>query len=314
MRIFARALSWDLLGIQEFFMKSMTGYGRSVLDREHLHISVEIRCVNSRYFSLSSKISPILFPYEPEIKKILNEKLTRGTITLTIVHRNEAEPIDVDVINTNLLRQYFQKLTALTLELGMDRVRLDTLLHLPGVLESETGLEESCLSQSAWNDIRQVLQDALNQMESMMLREGDHLQKEIEWYCKEIEHHIQNIEKLVPSISTDFHQKLSSRMQILSVENHFPLPQEDILKEVALFAEKADITEEIVRLKSHLVQLANNIHESGPIAKKIEFILQEMVREANTISSKASHAECSQLVVALKSSVEKIREQIQNVE
>ncbi len=292
-------------------MKSMTGYGRQTWEGENKHIIVEIRSVNSRYFSLNSRLSSPLLPYENEIKKIVNEYISRGTISLFIQYNDESK-IPEASINNNLIQDYYKKIQKLELPISLlETLQLNTLLNLPGVLETEA---EEILDECSWGQVREILKQALAQIEQMMKQEGEHLKIEILEYCKEIEQNIQSIEKLAPRISEEFHQKLRSRMLNLASQEHFSFKEEDILKEVAIFSEKADITEEIVRFKSHLNQLNKILLQNGPIAKTVDFILQEMVREITTMSNKSNNAECSQLVVSLKSSIEKIREQIQNVE
>lgn len=291
-------------------MKSMTGYGRQTLEAHQLRIVVEVRSINNRYFNLTSRVPAQLYPYEPEIKKIVSEHISRGSIVLNIQYKDESR-IPEPEVNQPLLKSYYQKVKKLAEELNLPMCTLDTLVHLPDVLEPTN---ETPADESAWNQVQQVLMDALRQMEQMMAREGAVLQNEILGYCQKIEQELQQVEKIAPKIAEDFHQKLRSRMLVLASQENLPFQEQDILREVALFSEKADITEEIVRFKSHLQQLRKTIPQSGAIAKTIDFLLQELIREANTIASKAGNAECSQSVVSLKSWIEKIREQIQNVE
>lgn len=288
----------------------MTGYGRQSLETEKLQIIVEIRSVNNRYFNLTSRISSSLYPYEPEIKKIIAEHISRGSIVVNIQCQDESQVTNAQM-NLSLLRNYHQKIKALSEEFGLPNCTLDTLIHLPGVIEQTN---EKPIDESIWNQVRQVLLLAIEQIEKMMLKEGEELQKEILVYCQNIEQELQQIEKIAPKIADDFHQKLRTRMLTLASQENLPFQEQDIIREVALFSEKADITEEIVRLKSHIQQTRKLLSQVGTVAKTIDFLLQEMIRESNTIASKAGNADCAQSVVLLKSWVEKIREQIQNVE
>lgn len=288
----------------------MTGYGRAHGEDGFLSVDAEIRTVNGRYLNIVTKLPQELTAWEPQIKKIMGEKLSRGTINIAIVCTDKPQT-NLPRFNEDVLRAYYESLVKLATSLGAPSPALSDVLSLPYVLE-QTSLPT--MQEETWLQIQKIFTQALSDMEKMRIQEGEYLQKELEGYCHQIEDKILRFKALAPQVYEAYQTKLETKMVELAQQANFPLERQEILHEVALLAEKADITEELVRLESHLSQFEATLVEAGPIGKKMEFILQEMSREVNTLSTKISHAECSSIAIDLKSLLEKIREQIQNIE
>jgi uncharacterized protein (TIGR00255 family) len=290
-------------------MKSMTGYGRRVWENGLIHVEAEVRCVNGRYFSLSSKLPQELASHESEIKQMIGQKISRGSVFLTVSYKDDTLP-DSEV-NEVLLSHYYQRLKSVAEKLNTLPPTFDALLHLPGVVDT---LLKPCLNEQKWQQVCEVIRGALHDMEAMREREGNKLGEEICGYWQEIQTNIETVAKQAPTIVASYRDRLKKRLRELAQEESFHYTDEDILREVALFTDRVDISEEISRSTSHLKQIRELLAQDEPLGKTLEFLLQEIVREANTITAKANDAECSRCVVAIKTLVEKIREQSQNVE
>ena len=305
LEFFGRCLKYKL----ENDMKSMTGYGRAMWESGNRRIEIELRSVNGRLFKLSSKLPQDLLPYEMDMKKILSEKISRGSVYIT-AHYNE-EGLLQHQVNKALLMNYFKEFSSIAKELNISAPSMDTLLNSPGIWEEQP---KTNISNDLWKNFQQVLEEALENLQQMRIREGEHLQKVILQYCNEIGDILKKVEALAPEIVANFQERLKNRLMELSNQENFHYSKEDILREVAIFSDRADISEEIYRLKSHLSQFYKILEKDEAVGKPLEFLTQEMIREINTIASKSNNAECSQLVVQTKATIEKIREQIQNVE
>lgn len=288
-------------------MKSMTGYGKAAWEDGNTRIEAEVRCLNGRSLTISFKIPPDIAPYETEIKKLVNKYISRGSVMLSVDYQNET--LSPMIINEDLLRRYYIQLVKLSQDLATSIPNLDRLLLLPNVIKPAT----TEISQDTWEKIRAVIEQALKNNEQMQLDEGKNLKREILLYYAQLEQAVGALEKQIPTISSKYEARLKNRLQELAGREYFQYTREDILREVAIFTEHADISEEIARLRSHLKQFLQ-IVEQPSLGKKLEFLLQEISRESNTVACKSNDADCSQIIVDLKSNVEKIREQIQNVE
>jgi len=292
-------------------MKSMTGYGRNTWEDGTLTIDAEIRTVNSRYLNIVTKLPQEIFVWEPQLKKILGENLTRGTINVTISYIDISKT-NFPKINKELLLSYYLNMKEIASAVGSCAPSLEYFLTLPGIINTENMVP--FVDQEKWEKIRDIFMKALANMEKMRMEEGEYLQKEIAQYCLEIEKKIHKIEEIIPVIYETYAEKITAKILEFAHREKVEIPQDSILREVAALVEKSDITEEIVRLKSHVAQFKETMYWKEAIGKKLEFLLQEMVREITTISTKINIKEYSALVVDLKSLMERIREQIQNIE
>lgn len=289
-------------------MKSMTGYGRAVSESGALRIEVEIRTVNGRLFKFSAKIPQELNAYEAAIKKRIANKITRGSVYVSLVYEDNSTA--TNLVNRELLFRYYKEMQEIATALSSQPPALDALLNLPGVLEPAL----SIITEGKWLQVQDVLDKALAKVEHMRKEEGAALSSEIVQYCKEIEQYTENLATLAPKIALNYHERLKQRLLDLSNQENFQYSQDDILREVAIFSDRIDISEEISRLQSHTRQFVEFAATDQAVGKTLEFLLQEIVRESNTISAKSNNADCSKIVVSIKAAVEKIREQLQNIE
>lgn len=289
----------------------MTAYGRAVVETHLGRFVVEILSVNRKYLEYNLSLPMELSRFETDIKKWLAEYVGRGQLTVRLSAAfSEESPVSVTP-NIPLAKQIKSAFDAIAQELGITKnFTLDLLAQVEGVLNYDTALQNENEYKSI---LHQLISKAAQALVEMKLREGKTLHQDIEQRIGKLQVWIEQVENAAPRATQRYRLKLLERLEEVlpgAAEN-----EEKILREVCVYAEKIDITEEITRFKSHLIQFSDLLafDSSGP-GKKLEFILQELNREANTIGSKASEIDVARFVIDIKSELEKIREQIQNVE
>jgi uncharacterized protein (TIGR00255 family) len=290
-------------------IKSMTGYGKAELSLKHQKITVEMRSVNHRYGELSVKLPRTLLCFEHEVRKAVSERLKRGKIDIFIQVETIADSRPL-MVNTPLARTYYAAFDTLRQDLSMaDPVPLSLIVSQKDVLsfseesEQEEGTREALLS---------VVVRAAEMLEAMRLSEGTELCDDLQGRRKSVGLLLDRVSARAPAIPAEYAEKLASRLAQLGNGN---IPDEArVSQEIALMADRCDITEELVRFSSHLAQFDAALEAGEPVGRKLDFLLQEMGREVNTIGSKANDSEISSCVVELKAELEKIREQVQNIE
>lgn len=292
-------------------MKSMTGYSRNIVNENSRKTEIEIRTVNSKFLNIIPNISPSLYAYEVQIRKIVSEYLTRGTINLYISSEAIQEENQYH-IKLETLEYYYNTLKEEAKKLGIPRPSLESMLKLPGIIENYS--KENAITEEEWHSVENLLRNTLQQVNDMRQKEGDHLTQEIARYCDEVEADVSQLETFTEQLRENYYTRVKARIETLSSQQNFSYREEDILREVALFAEKADVAEELTRCKSHLNQFKENLKQTKAVGRTLDFILQELSREVTTIATKANDFKTSSIVVHIKSTVEKIREQIQNIE
>lgn len=291
-------------------LKSMTGFGRGEAVDQGWLIKVEMKSVNHRYLDLAPRIGRDYVKLEETVRREVQSRLARGRVDVSLFVE-EFEPEEQNVkVNTPLLRGYLKALEQVQSELpGKQEITLDQILKLPGVLEQED-------PEVDWDHLANLTQasltQALDELEAMRIAEGALLHRDIEEKLSSIAELLDGIEKKAPEVVEAYRQRLADRLRDL-IEGT-SLTEERFTAEVVLFAERSAIDEEIVRLRSHLKQFTKAMESDEPIGRKLDFLLQEMNREINTIGSKSSSIDIASAVVEIKSVLEKIREQIQNVE
>lgn len=293
-------------------IKSMTGFGRSEHRDEHRNILVEIKSVNHRYGEISVRISRKYAFVEEKIKAAVKSKVKRGKVDVSVMIDSLTDADNTISLNLDIARQYQENLCRLKDELCLaGDVDTKLLAGMPEVIRGiPEGLDEDEISES----VLSVVRDAVENLDSMRCTEGAKLAEDILDRGEAIRKSLAEIEKNADKMVEDYCTKLKDRISDL-LKGSVEIPEERILVEAAIFADKANINEEIVRLNSHLDQLAKIVNEAKqPEGKKLDFLVQEMNREANTIGSKANSLEITNLMLEIKSEVEKIREQVQNVE
>jgi uncharacterized protein (TIGR00255 family) len=291
----------------------MTGYGEARHQTDTLSVSVELRALNNRYLKVSLRTSEPYHLWEPEIERVIRRVIRRGTLQVHL--RCERTPTPQDYrINVIALRSYLSQLRPLGAELGLvdNGGLLAPLLALPGVVPEPGGL--SAHISDDWPVVERVLEEALGRLQVMRQEEGRAMGQEFLAYRDAIARHLGRIRQRIPQVAAAYRDRLYERVRSVLADLDVQLDRSDLIKEVSIFSERSDIAEEVVRLDSHLGQFQEILNEPESAGRKLEFLTQEMFREANTIGSKASDVDISREVVEIKGILEKIRELVQNVE
>ena len=291
-------------------MNSMTGYGRSRQVLDGREITVEIRSVNHRYLEYSARI-PRMYGYlEEKLKTFLQSSVSRGKVEVTVSIQNLTGGDTLVQINQALAKGYLDAMRSQAEILGLqDDLTLSVLTRFNDVFTLQK-LEED--QQVIWSGVEQVAKQALDQFLEMRRREGDRLKQDITQKLAVLAEHVAAVEEQSPKTVAAYRQRLLQKMEELLADRC--IDQQRILMEAGLYAEKIAVDEETVRLKSHLDQFAQMMEQAGPVGRKLDFLVQEINRETNTIGSKAQDLAVTRRVVEMKSEIEKIREQIQNIE
>lgn len=291
-------------------MKSMTGYGRAKEERDGKTITVELRAVNHRYLDCTVKAPRQYGFLDDAVKKAAAARIARGKVEVFVgVEVEEGGDVAVTV-NHQLAKRYLEALHDLSETYGLrDDVTVTTLSKLPDVLGSER-IEQD--AEAMTRDVLAVFDKACDGFDQMRLREGEKLAEDVHSRCAAIERMVGEVETRSPERVKEHREKLLARMKEVLADTS--IDETRILTEAAIYADKTAVDEETVRLRSHLHQMDGMLQETQPIGRKLDFLVQEMNREANTIGSKANDVAMARIVVDIKSEIEKIREQIQNIE
>lgn len=291
-------------------MKSMTGYGRAKEERDGKTITVELRAVNHRYLDCTVKAPRQYGFLDDAVKKAAAARIARGKVEIFVgVEVEEGGDVAVTV-NHQLAKRYLDALHDLSETYGLrDDVTVTTLAKLPDVLGSER-IEQD--AEAMTRDVLAVFDKACDGFNQMRQREGEKLAEDVRGRCAAIERMVGEVETRSPERVKEYREKLLARMQEVLADTS--IDETRILTEAAIYADKTAVDEETVRLRSHLQQMDGMLKETQPVGRKLDFLVQEMNREANTIGSKAGDVAMARIVVDIKSEIEKIREQIQNIE
>ena len=291
-------------------VKSMTGYGRGEAVVNGRAITVELRSVNNRYLDCTVKLPRIYVFAEDAVKAMVQSHISRGKVDV-FVTIGPSETGDVTIcVNQPVADGYYQALCALRDAYGLrDDISVSLLSRFPDVFLVEKTKEDL---EAVSADICSVLELAFQDFDAMRLREGEKLLQDVENRAKTIEALTEKVETRAPGIVADYRARLAAKMA--DVLANTQLDESRILTEAAIYADKVAVDEETVRLRSHLSQLRHLLNQDGPVGRKLDFLIQEFNREANTIGSKCNDIETAGYVVDIKAEIEKIREQIQNME
>ena len=288
----------------------MTGYGRGEADHAGKKISVELNSVNRKQSDIVINLPRDLAMLEPRIRQAINEKISRGRMNVMIGLQESANGAGALALDTGLARSYHQAMLTLQKELSAPgEITIGTILQAPGVMRSP---EHTVDPDDAWPGVQRALNTALGDLIKMREREGKHLAKDLIHRLKTVRQQTKEIRALYPDVVKKYRTVLRDRLEKAGLD--LPLDDERLLKEVTIFADRSDISEELTRLESHLAQFAHHLRKNEPVGRTLEFITQEIFRELNTLGAKANDAAISQRVVVCKAELEKIREQIQNLE
>lgn len=296
---------------------SMTGYGSGHVDAENVSVVVEIRAVNNRYLKLHTRLPDGLAAIESRIEEAVRKQIRRGAVQLTVDVRETKSPEDYQ-LNLELLSGYVSQIVDLGKRLGNPdisaaHIDIAALLTLPGAIQDEQGKSQQ--ANNHWEAISEALGAALKDIKRMREVEGRAMAEDLTVQLQDIEACADEIAELAPGVAEAYQTRLTDRLNKLLAQHDVQVAPADVVREVGVFAEKADISEEIVRLRSHLSQFGEIMTGSEAGAgRKLEFLVQELLRETNTIGSKANDAEIAKRVVHVKTCIERIREMVQNVE
>ena len=291
-------------------MNSMTGYGRGEAARGGAKFTVEISTVNRKQAELSLYLPRELDALESRARDEINAKVSRGRIAARVQWTAKSGDRAQVEIDRNLAKEYAKEYRKLATDLKLGgEVSLDTILRAPGVLQTS---EEELDVESLWTPLRTAVRAALKELLAMRAREGANLKKDLQKRIDALQKSVKAVKRQAPRTVRRHREALLDRLNQSGLD--LKLDDERVLKEVALFADRIDITEELTRLESHFGQFADYAKSKGPVGRTLDFLSQEMNREVNTIGSKANDPVISRLVVAMKSELEKFREQVQNVE
>ncbi|MDP2928986.1 MAG: YicC/YloC family endoribonuclease [Candidatus Omnitrophota bacterium] len=291
-------------------IKSMTGFGKGGIKFPGGQIIVELKTVNHKFFDASLKLPEAITPFEDRIKEVLQKKIQRGKVNINIIYENNASKNEVVAINKKLAKSYHLGMIELKKSLGLkEPIGLKELLSLPGVINYAATQESLTM---LWPKIEKALSAALASLVVDREKEGKALQKD---FFKRIA----SIDKMLAEIKSSSHLSIKEYRErfakrVKDLTSGHKIDKGRLEMEVAIFAKNIDISEEVTRLKNHLVNFKRTVGGSGEVGKKIDFIAQELHREINTIGSKASDFKISKNAIEIKSEIEKIREQAKNIE
>ena len=291
-------------------MKSMTGFGRAKLEKEGREYLVEIRSVNHKYADISIKAPRNLFYLEDKIRKAVLNRISRGKIEVFINYANYGSEGKNVIFNQELAKLYVQELRSLAEQTGLSsQIHITEIAKMPDVFNIQIP-EESL--DNIWSELLECLENAIDNFIDMRSIEGLKIKQDIEHRLQNIEENVNEISKLSTGLIEEYVVKLEN--QIKEILKTDVVDQNRLAQETVIYADKSSIEEEITRLRSHILQFRNLLEQEKPCGKKIDFLVQEMNRETNTIGSKSGKLEITNLVIDTKTELEDIREQIQNIE
>lgn len=291
-------------------IRSMTGYGREQRIIDQREITVEIKSVNHRYYEFTARVPRIYGFIEEKLKSYIKDSISRGKVEVNVTINNlngKEANINVDKL---MAAGYINALKTANSELNLtDDITLSTLIKFSDIFNVQKVAEDE---EKIWGDVCSVAKDALAKFIEMRQKEGEHLKEDLIEKIRNNEKILEIIEQTAPLTAENYRSKLYAKLkEVLDDTN---IDEQRILTEAAVFAEKIAVDEEIVRLKSHMKQFRELLETDEPVGRKLDFLVQEINREINTIGSKAQNLEITKCVVNMKSESEKIREQIQNIE
>ncbi len=288
----------------------MTGYGRGQMTVDGTDILVEIKSVNNRYYDFSARL-PRMYGYlEEKLKTFLNGSISRGKIEVSVSIYNNGSKSEEISINLDVANGYINALREANETLGLDDdITLSHVSRFPDVFIIKKIIEDE---ESVWNNIKPVAEEAVAKFVSMRETEGAKMKEDLSSRLDFILSKVEEVEKISPTTTENYRNRLYQKLKDILSDNN--IDEQRILTEAAIFSEKVAVDEETVRLRSHISQFRELLETDEPVGRKLDFLVQEMNRESNTIGSKAQDIAITKIVVDVKSEIEKIREQIQNIE
>ncbi len=291
-------------------LRSMTGFGRAHKMFEGREILVEIKSVNSRYYEFSSKLPRAYGYIDEKLKALLANKISRGKVEVSVSIFNQVGTDATIEVNEALAKQYIDALRGVSESLSLrDDLSLSSVMRFSEVFTIKKTIEDE---EVVWGQVAEVAAEALDKFIEMREIEGAKMHDDISSRLSFIEERVREIEAQSPETTKAYREKLLAKIQAVVADRN--IDEARVLTEAAIFSEKTAVDEETVRLRSHISQYRDYIEQDIPVGRKLDFLTQELNREVNTIGSKCQDLEITKMVVDMKSEIEKIREQIQNIE
>ena len=291
-------------------IRSMTGFGRSEKTVDGFEIIVEVRSVNHRFFEFTSRITRGCGFLDEKLKAYLQERISRGKVDVMVSVETTGDSDAQVLVNHSVAAGYVEALRELKERYALSgEVGLDTVARCPDIFTVRKKPEDE---DRIWRSVKETVDDAVSSLIDMRESEGGHLKKDFLMRSEKILSVVSKIEERSPETVAEYQQKLRERLQAMLADAN--VDEQRILTEAAVYADKVSVAEETVRLRSHIRQFRFLLDAEGPVGRKLDFLIQEMNREANTIGSKCSDAEIAYEVVEIKAEIEKLREQVQNIE
>ena len=292
-------------------LRSLTGFGSAYGTFKETNISVDIKSLNHRYLDISFKMPRVFSSWEFDLRNIIQENIKRGKINVIIDVENPGNLYKNLTFDNEILKKYIEILRFISKSYSLSYdLTLKDVFNMKGVFD----FKEEEPDEELKNFLKKLLQEAISNLIEMKIKEGKFLENDILKRITMIENYLKKISELKDKIVENYKKKLKENVEKIFNDNKNLVDEKRIEFEIVLFSDKADITEEIVRLKSHIEKFRKTCKEEPPVGKKLDFILQEMHREINTIGAKNNLQEISEIVIEVKNQIERIREQIQNIE
>jgi uncharacterized protein (TIGR00255 family) len=290
---------------------SMTGFGEAQLEADGSVLHLELRSVNSRYFKATTHLPEEYAFLEPELERRLRQSITRGSLIIRMYVRSTSAEA-AEEVNVAAIRQYVDQLRAAAGDDARLTIDLATLATLPGVCQPHELTEQQ--REQRWGLAQRLLDAALEKLVAMRSADGRLLAEDLRTHAALVAARLAEIRQRIPAVVEEYRQRLAARINELIANSNVRLAEDDLLKEVAIYAERSDISEEVSRLAGHMGHFEGCMNSGEPAGRKLEFIAQEMLREANTIGSKASDTQIARAIIDIKSAIDRIKEQVQNAE
>ncbi len=292
-------------------MKSMTGFGSAAGRDRRVHLEVEIRSVNHRYLALKQSLPEELERHEAEIEQHVRSRLARGSVTLRVSLKS-ADPSAPVLPDARTLKAYARRLREVQQDLGLKgELALEDLLAIPALWSGASAAEPA---GDLWPRTKKLIGKALDALVAAREREGEGIGRDLRGRLDAIEKRLARVQERVPAVVETYQKRLDERVRALLAQKGLEASKPDLAKEIALYADRCDVSEELQRLRAHTGEFRKALAGNGQVGRRLDFLAQEMGREANTIASKGNDAEISVCAVDIKAELEKIKEQVENIE
>ena len=293
-------------------LRSMTGYGRAEAAGDDYLVQAEIRSVNGRFLKTHTKLPPQLTRFETDVEKVIKRRFSRGTIDVYVKFERVSNPGGY-TFNVKAAHGYLQQLDALKDKFGFKgEATIDLLSTLPGVLTAEEESEHDV--ERLRPLIESAVSRAAEQVAAMRAKEGEELARDVANHLRTVESLLEQVKSSIPRALDEYKQRLRERVRQMLSDSDVNVTDQDLAREIVFYIERSNISEELARLASHIKQFDVIMHNGGSAGRQMEFLGQEMHREANTMGAKVNDAELSNVVTAIKTAIDKIREQVLNLE